>query len=138
MQRRRFLVSPLLALPLLHANRAALSATYPQVVPGYVLRFPDDEGSHPAFRIEWWYITGWLDEAGSDPAGFQVTFFRTRPVDTGGNPSRFAPDPIFIAHAAISDSRRGRVLHEQKILRGAFDLARATERTMDVALGHWS
>lgn len=31
---------------------------YPAVTPGHALRFPHDHGAHPAFRTEWWYITG--------------------------------------------------------------------------------
>ena len=34
-------------------------------------QFPRDHGAHPEFRIEWWYVTGWLD----GPLGFQITFF---------------------------------------------------------------
>ena len=25
---------------------------------GYTLQFPRDHGSHPDYRIEWWYYTG--------------------------------------------------------------------------------
>lgn len=54
------------------------------------LRFPADHGPHPAFRTEWWYLTGHLVEEGGggpfdDPFdsrsrrrfGYQLTFFRT-------------------------------------------------------------
>src|SRR5207248_1414256 len=33
---------------------------YPRVRQGLALQFPRDHGSHPQFRSEWWYITGWL------------------------------------------------------------------------------
>ena len=32
------------------------------MVRGVPLTFPADEGSHPEFRIEWWYVTGWLQD----------------------------------------------------------------------------
>jgi hypothetical protein len=54
------------------------ATAFAPVVPGYSLRFPHDEGSHPEFRTEWWYVTGWLD-SGSGSLGFQITFFRFRP-----------------------------------------------------------
>ncbi|MBS0614172.1 MAG: carotenoid 1,2-hydratase, partial [Proteobacteria bacterium] len=76
------------------------------VLPGYRLIFPRDHGSHPTFRTEWWYVTGWLD--GRDgPLGFQITFFRSRtdPALIGDNPSAFAPRQIIIAHAALSDPK---------------------------------
>ena len=94
------------------------------VTPGYRLRFPADEGSHPAFRTEWWYITGWLDEAAA-PLGFQITFFRTRPHPDTGNPSRFNPRDILIAHAAISERAPGRLRHAERVARAGFGLAEA-------------
>ena len=30
-------------------------------MPGYPIELPRDEGSHPQFRTEWWYLTGWLE-----------------------------------------------------------------------------
>ena len=51
------------------------------------LAFPRDEGSYPDFRIEWWYVTGQLDDGASKvkaPLGFRVTFFRVR---TGSRPT---------------------------------------------------
>ena len=30
---------------------------------GRALVFPDDHGAHPAFRIEWWYLTANLSGA---------------------------------------------------------------------------
>jgi predicted secreted hydrolase len=96
------------------------------VVPGYRFSFPRDHGAHPDFRIEWWYVTGWL----GDSLGFQVTFFRARPEETSDNPSRFNPRQVIFAHAALSDPRRGRLLHDQRAARAGFSLAHAeTDRT---------
>jgi predicted secreted hydrolase len=102
---------------------------FAKVVPGYRMRFPHDEGSHPDFRIEWWYITGWLEDAGK-PLGFQITFFRVRPELKHDNPSGFAPRQIMIAHAALSVPGRGSLLHAQRTARSGFGLAGAdTGRT---------
>jgi hypothetical protein len=78
------------------------------VVPGYRIRFPQDEGSHPAFRTEWWYVTGWLEAPTRKPFGFQITFFRARAEIDETNPSAFTPRQVMIAHAALSDAARGR------------------------------
>ena len=51
--------------------------------PGRALEFPRDFGSHPQFRLEWWYVTGWLETAAHERLGFQITFFRTRHVAGG-------------------------------------------------------
>ena len=119
------------------AERAAPVTHYPAVVPGYRLRFPEDEGSHPAFRTEWWYITGWLDTENRAPLGFQVTFFRTRPETDARNPSAFAARELIIAHAALSDLKRGKLVHDQKLARAAFGLAGASEGRTHVWIDDW-
>jgi predicted secreted hydrolase len=113
------------------------AAPFAPVVPGRALRFPDDEGSHPDFRIEWWYVTGWLKDDTGKLSGFQVTFFRTRPTDTGANPSRFAPAQLIIAHAALADPQRERLLHEERAARAVLGLAGAAELRTDVVLRDW-
>jgi predicted secreted hydrolase len=135
MKRRRFFV----ALPAVATAVCTVHAAEPwaPVVPGRELRFPADEGSHPDFRLEWWYVTGWLTDELSKVSGFQVTFFRTRPVDTGANPSRFAPSQVFIAHVAVSDPQRGHLLHAERVARGAFGIADASEGEMRVTLDRW-
>ena len=111
---------------------------YAQVVPGQPLRFPADEGSHPAFRTEWWYVTGWLEPPGRAAVGFQITFFRTRPDINERNPSAFTPHQIMIAHAALSDADRGRLLHDQHVARAAFELAGAGLGRTHVWIDDWS
>jgi predicted secreted hydrolase len=110
---------------------------FARVVPGYKLRFPEDEGAHPDFRLEWWYVTGWLNEE-TAPMGFQVTFFRVRPELRHANPSGFAPGQILIAHAALSDPSHGRLAHVQRAARAGFGLAGAgTDRTQ-VWIDDWT
>jgi predicted secreted hydrolase len=112
----------------------AAKVTYPQVNPGYRLHFPRDHGAHPEYRVEWWYVTGWLDQ----PYGFQITFFRARPEEESPNPSSFNPRQILVAHAALSDPKRGRLVHDQRAARAGFSLAQAeTERT-GVWIDDWS
>lgn len=106
------------------------------MVPGYKMRFPHDEGSHPNFRIEWWYLTGWLNE-NAGPLGFQVTFFRARPELRHDNPSAFTPRQLLIAHAALSDPVQGRLVHAQRAARAGFDLAGADEGRARVWIDEW-
>jgi predicted secreted hydrolase len=100
--------------------------------------FPEDEGSHPDFRIEWWYATGWLSTSAGAPLGFQVTFFRTRPFSEMANPSAFAPRQIILAHAALADPAEGRLKHAQQSARAGFGLAGAEEGEMNVWIDDWS
>jgi len=127
-----------LALPMRPARAAEPSpaAEFAQVIAGRAIRFPEDEGAHPEFRTEWWYVTGWLNES-SAPLGFQITFFRTRPHPESGNPSRFAPRDIIIAHAAVSERTHGRLRHAQRVARAGFGLAEAATDRMDVKLDDW-
>ncbi len=122
----------------------ALAATadgaieYAPVIPGRALVFPRDYGSHPQFRTEWWYVTGWLATAHGETLGFQVTFFRARPPVDDGNPSAFAARQLLIAHCAISDPRRGRLWQDQRIRRAGFGLAEAAESDTRVWIDDWS
>lgn len=129
-----FLVALLATLPLPDAQ----AIEYPPVIPDRVIAFPADEGSHPAFRTEWWYVTGWLITGDGKRLGFQVTFFRSRPDLSSDNPSRFAPRELLFAHAALSDPALGRLLHDQRAARAGFGLAEAREGATDVRIGDWS
>ncbi len=117
---------------------AAPAATpYPVVRPGITLAFPADHGAHPAFRTEWWYVTGWLKTDAGEDLGFQVTFFRTRPPGDTNNPSRFAAKQVLFAHAALSDPATGRLLHGERAAREGFGLARARTGDADIAIRDW-
>jgi predicted secreted hydrolase len=111
---------------------------YPEVLPGRSITFPIDEGSHPDFRTEWWYITGWLQGKDGQPLGFQVTFFRSRPGIDEDNPSRFASKQLLFAHAAISDPRRGELLRSERSARAGFGLAEAAQGNLNVHIDDWS
>jgi predicted secreted hydrolase len=100
-----------LALLFAAALPSSAEITYPQVTPGVELQFPRDEGAHPDFRIEWWYVTGWVQDEDAQPIGFQVTFFRVRPGLGESNPSRFAARQILFGHAAIAEPASGRLRH---------------------------
>jgi predicted secreted hydrolase len=132
--RRRFLAST----ALLFAADAGAAEDYPALVPGRALQFPRDFGSHPAFRLEWWYITGWITGPDRAAYGIQITFFRNRPRVAETNASRFAPRQLLFAHAAVADPRLGRLRHDQRAAREGFGLAGAREPSTDVWIDDWS
>jgi len=127
-----------LLAPVFQARALADEPDYPPVVSGMMIELPRDAGSHPAFRIEWWYVTGWLADAARRTHGFQVTFFRVRPGLGEDNPSRFAPRQVLFAHAAIADTRLGRLRHAERSAREGFDLAYAREGRVDVRIDDWT
>ena len=124
-----------IALP---GTALAADPDYPAVVPGRAIELPRDAGSHPAHRIEWWYVTGWLADRERRTHGFQVTFFRVRPGVGEDNPSRFAPRQVLFAHAAVADPGIGRLRHAERSAREGFDLAYAREGRMDVRIDDWT
>ena len=128
MKRRAFLATGL--IPLVCRGEPV---QYPAVTPGRKLVFPRDHGAHPDYRVEWWYVTGWLD----GPLGFQITFFRARPEETSDNPSQFNPRQILFAHAALSDPKRGRLMHDQRAARAGFSLAHAELDRTGVWIDDW-
>lgn len=126
-----------------HAPRRAwANGFYPDVVRGVPLRFPRDHGAHPAYRTEWWYLTGWLrrlDGARQGaPGGVQITFFRTRTRHDPADPSSFAPVQLLFAHAALALPERGSLLSAQRAAREGLGLAWARAADTGVAIGDWS
>jgi predicted secreted hydrolase len=115
----------------------ALGIAFPAVLPGYRMQFPRDHGSHPGFRQEWWYVTGWLKTATGIDLGFQITFFRTRTNIETSNPSAFTPRQVILAHAALSDPRLGRLRHAERAARTALGLAGSREATTEVWVDDW-
>ena len=107
------------------------------------LVFPADHGAHPDSRIEWWYATGALqagplaDRSGEPTHGFQITFFRSRTDVGADHPSRFAARQLVFAHAALTDLRRGVLLHDQRIARAGFGIAEASTSDAAVTLRDW-
>jgi predicted secreted hydrolase len=98
--------------------------------PGRVFFFPRDHGSHPEFKIEWWYVTGHLFTADRGRRfGYQATFFRSA-----------APDKtvqFHLAHMALIDESSGRFYHQERLNREGWDASAATA-TLDVHNGPWS
>ena len=115
------------------------------------LQFPADFGAHPGTRIEWWYATGWLNEASVGAAavegatspvaapafGFQLTFFRSRTGVAAPHPSRFAATQLIFAHAALTDLGARKLRHDQRIARAGFGIAGADEGDTRVNLREW-
>ncbi len=102
--------------------------------PGKVFAFPRDHGSHPEFKLEWWYLTGHLYAEGkAGPAarrfGFQATFFRQAAPDRSTQ--------LHLAHMAILDVATGKFLHQERLNRAGWDAAASTA-TLDVRQGNWS
>ena len=108
-----------------------------QAEAGYDLQFPRDHGSHPGYRIEWWYYTGNLAAEDGRRFGYQVTFFRAGVDPAPKNPSRWAVRDLFMAHLAVTDMSRARHLVAERLDRGGVGWAGAREGTLSVWNGDW-
>ena len=131
--RRLLALAP--ALALLAAGPS--EPRWPAIAGPVALTLPADQGAHPEYRTEWWYVTGWLTTDAGEPLGFQVTFFRTRPLVGEDNPSAFAPTQILFAHAALSDPAIGELRHGERSARAGFGVAGAKVGDIDVNVADW-
>ena len=154
-------MSPLRALPVLLAfltllgltaagtavqvDRLSVLRAGPQ--PGFVLadsprrfNFPEDHGPHPAFRHEWWYLTGRLQGAEGASFGFELTMFRLalKPPQAGAPPPGWRTQQVYAAHFAITDVGRGQFASAQRYARDALGLAGATAQPFSVHVADWS
>lgn len=115
----------------------------PQPAPTFI--FPRDHGSHPEYKIEWWYLTGHLQarSTATETArryGFQATFFRSaapKTVAARAAPVGFGHDQIYLAHMALIDIESGRFLHQERLNRAGWDASAAIDK-LDVYNGDWS
>jgi predicted secreted hydrolase len=111
--------------------------------------FPQDYGPHPAFRQEWWYVTGNLDATDGERFGFELTFFRVAllpPAEPSAAAaatqsaaqSAWRTREIYMAHFAVTDVARKRFRFEQILSRAALGLAGAAAMPLHVWLDDWS
>ena len=107
--------------------------------PGVALQFPRDYGSHPQFRNEWWYITGWLKGEDGRELGVPDHLLPqpASPRRRRGEPFR-ATSSCSSLTRPLSDPGSARLLHDQRAARAGFGLAEAQEGRTDVAVEDWS
>ncbi len=106
--------------------------------PGHRFEFPRDHGSHPEFKIEWWYVTGHLFADDGHRFGFQATFFRQAgPLGSNEVDAPFGSRQIFLAHMALVDVATGEFIYQERLNREGWDAA-AADTTLDVRNGNWS
>lgn len=118
-------------------QRVSVTA-WQQAEPGYSFTFPDDHGSHPDYRVEWWYYTGNLNSSDGRPFGYQLTFFRVGIDREPLNPSPWAIRDLHMAHLAVTDVRDERHLVAERLNRTGVGWAGASVETLNVWNEEWS
>jgi len=73
---------------------------FAQVRPGRTFSFPKDHGAHPAYRIEWWYVTANLEDQQGRHWGVQWTLFRNalQPAEAPG----WSNATVWMGHAGLT------------------------------------
>ena len=101
--------------------------------------FPADHGPHPAFRNEWWYVTGNLDDEDGRRFGFELTIFRfALAPSVSESKSQWRTRQVYIAHLAITHVEDERFYVAQRYSRGAVGLAGAQAAPFNVWIDDWS
>lgn len=106
---------------------------------GYRYAFPQDHGSHPAYRTEWWYYTGHLQAKNGRMFGFELTFFRRAvpPEDVKTQPSQWSVTQLYFAHFALTDMAGRRFHFSEKVSRAGLGKAGADESQLRVWIDDW-
>ena len=108
--------------------------------PGRSFEFPRDHGSHPDFKIEWWYVTGHLESDLGRRFGFQATFFRRAAPsaeEVGLAEAELMPRQVYLAHMALLEVASGRFLHQERLHRDGWEAEAATDR-LALRNGPWT
>ena len=104
-----------------------------------VFTFPRDNGAHPEYAIEWWYLTGNLQTDSGRRFGYQFTLFRVglRPGEPDSD-SAWRTRQVYMGHLAISDANEARHHSAERLARAAAGLAGSEITPFSVWLGPWS
>jgi len=106
--------------------------------------FPEDHGSHPGYRTEWWYFTGNLADEAGNKYGYQLTFFRQGIDNSEPANLRLQKDnswsvrDVYLAHFALTDVKNNSFRYFDRTSRTGPGLAHADTRKMDVQVLNWS
>ncbi len=100
--------------------------------------FPRDHGAHPAFKTEWWYLTGNLSTADGRRFGYQLTLFRVAVTpEPPASASAWATNQTYMAHFAVTDVDGEAFYHDERFARGALGLAGVSATPFRAWLEDW-
>src|SRR5437868_2109499 len=108
---------------------------FASVVPGRPFSFPADHGAHPDFRIEWWYLTANLTDAGGAAYGAQWTLFR-QALASGAQEEGWSNQQIWMAHAAVTRADTHRT--SETFARGGVGQAGVTAEPFAAWIDSWA
>lgn len=101
--------------------------------PDYSFRFPHDDGPHPDFRIEWWYLTANLTGEDGQDYGLQWTLFRSALAPNEGE--GWDSPQLWMGHAAVTTPDAHYVT--ERIARGGIGQAGVTTDPFSAWIDEW-
>lgn len=99
-----------------------------------VLQFPADHGAHPAFRIEWWYLTANLTGPDGTPYGLQWTLFRSALAPRDGE--GWQTPQLWMGHAAVTTPQAHHVA--ERLARGGIGQAGVVAAPFAAWIDEWA
>lgn len=102
--------------------------------PDRVLEFPADHGAHPAFRIEWWYLTANMTGPDGTPYGLQWTLFRSALAPRDGQ--GWGAPQLWMGHAAVTTPTAHHVT--ERLARGGIGQAGVTATPFAAWIDDWA
>jgi len=102
--------------------------------PNPAFSFPEDHGAHPAYRIEWWYLTANLQDENGVDYGLQWTLFRSAlsPSDGEG----WSALQLWMGHAAVTTPDAHYVA--ERLARGGVGQAGVTADPFEAWIDEWA
>lgn len=102
--------------------------------PNPTFTFPSDDGAHPDFRIEWWYLTANLTGDDGRDYGLQWTLFRTALTPTDG--TGWSSPQLWMGHAAVTTPDAHFVT--ERLARGGIGQAGVTAQPFEAWIDEWT
>ncbi len=111
---------------------------FEKVVPERAIQFPKDFGTHPNFRIEWWYVTANLTAEDGRHFGAQWTLFRqaTQPATETPAQNHWSTSEFWMGHAAVTSAEQH--FSAEKIARGGIGQAGAKHEPFEAWIDDWN
>ncbi len=136
---RAFGLLPVVVCALVSASsNGAGNFTWREALPGYKYQFPRDHFEHEDFRTEWWYYTGNVTDTGGKRFGFELVFFRQGAKTGAADPSVWAVDDLYLAHAALTDAEGKQFRFDERLNRRGPGVAGASSAKQLIWNGNWS
>lgn len=101
---------------------------------GRRLNFPSDHGSHPDYRIEWWYLTANLKGDDGRDYGVQWTLFRS--ALTPGEDAGWSSPQIWMGHAGLTTPERH--YYAERLARGGIGQAGVVAEPFTAWIDNWN